>query len=97
MIGYISLSEGIRLIKAQHPDLVLPDLQMRAMDGFSVLRQIRMTPELRQVKVIAITSLAMKGDRENALEERFDEYVTKLIDTRKFTVIIKDMLGRGVK
>lgn len=87
-------AEGIRLIADQHPDLVLMDLQMPVVDGFSVLRQIRAMPGLSKTKVVAVTSLAMKGDREKALEAGFDEYITKPIDTRNFPRIISKVLGR---
>lgn len=89
-------SEAIRLMEGQRPDLVLLDLQMPVMDGFSVLRHIRLTPGLRRMKVIAVTSLAMKGDREKALEAGFDEYITKPIDTRNFPILISKVLGGGL-
>ena len=88
--------EGIRLVADQGPDLVLLDLHMPVMDGFSVLRQIRATPELSKTKVIAVTSLAMNSDRGKILEAGFDEYVTKPIDTRNFFLIVNDVLGGGV-
>ncbi len=74
------------------PDLILLDLQMPVMGGFAVIRELRKTPELSKLKVIAVTSFAMKGDREKALEAGFDEYVTKPIDTRKFVEIVKNIL-----
>jgi CheY-like chemotaxis protein len=45
-----------------------------------------------KLKVIAVTSFAIKGDREKALEARFDEYVTKSIDTRKFIAPVKKIV-----
>jgi two-component system cell cycle response regulator len=74
------------------PDLILLDLQMPVMGGFAVIRELRNTPELSRLKVIAVTSFAMKGDREKALEAGFDEYVTKPINTRKFVEIVKNFL-----
>jgi CheY-like chemotaxis protein len=68
------------------------------MGGFAVIRELRKTPELSKLKVIAVTSFAMKGDREKALEAGFDEYVTKPIDTRKFIELVKNILpGETVK
>jgi len=57
---------------------------MPVMDGFAVIRELRNDPALNRSSVIAVTSFAMKGDREKALQAGFDEYVTKPIDTRKF-------------
>jgi len=68
---------GLAMAKEHMPDLILLDLQMPVMGGFAVIRELRKTPELSMLKVIAVTSFAMKGDREKALEAGFDEYVTK--------------------
>jgi two-component system cell cycle response regulator len=74
------------------PGLILLDLQMPVMGGFAVIRELRETPELSKLKVVAVTSFAMKGDREKALAAGFDEYVTKPIDTRKFVELVKNIL-----
>jgi two-component system cell cycle response regulator len=83
---------GLAMAREHMPDLILLDLQMPVMGGFAVIRELRKTPELSMLKVIAVTSFAMKGDREKALEAGFDEYVTKPIDTRKFVDIVKSFL-----
>ena len=76
------------------PDLILLDIQMPVMNGYTVIRELRKTPELRKIKIIAVTSFAMKGDREKALQAGFDEYVTKPIDTRKFPELVKQILSQ---
>lgn len=83
---------GLAMAKEHMPDLILLDLQMPVMDGFAVIVELRNTPALSQLKVMAVTSFAMKGDREKALAAGFNEYVTKPIDTRKFVEIVKTML-----
>ena len=80
---------GLAMAREHMPDLILLDLQMPVMGGFAVIRELRKTPELSTLKVIAVTSFAMKGDREKALQAGFDEYVTKPIDTRKFVELVK--------
>jgi len=80
---------GLAMAKEHMPDLILLDLQMPVMGGIAVIGELRKTPELCKLKVIAVTSFAMKGDRERALEAGFDEYVTKPIDTRKFVELVK--------
>jgi two-component system cell cycle response regulator len=74
------------------PDLILLDLQMPVMGGFAVIGELRKTPELSTLKVVAVTSFAMKGDREKALAAGFDEYVTKPIDTRRFIELVKNII-----
>ena len=88
---------GLEMARAHMPALILLDIQMPVMNGFMVIRELRNDAELRKIKVIAVTSFAMKGDREKALEAGFDEYVTKPIDTRTFPELIKQVLARGVQ
>jgi two-component system cell cycle response regulator DivK len=85
---------GLEIARALMPDLILLDIQMPVMNGFAVIRELRNNPELVNIKVIAVTSFAMKGDRERALEAGFDEYATKPIDTRKFVELVKQVLSR---
>ena len=83
---------GIEMARAHLPDLILLDIQMPVMNGFMVIRELRNDVKLRKIKVIAVTSFAMKGDREKALQAGFDEYVTKPIDTRTFPEMVKQVL-----
>jgi CheY-like chemotaxis protein len=83
---------GIEMARAHMPDMILLDIQMPVMNGFMVIRELRNDPEFRKIKVIAVTSFAMRGDREKALQAGFDEYVTKPINTRTFPELIKQVL-----
>jgi two-component system cell cycle response regulator DivK len=83
---------GIEMVRAHMPALILLDIQMPVMNGFMVIRELQNDVELRKIKVIAVTSFAMKGDREKALQAGFDEYVTKPIDTRTFPELVKQVL-----
>jgi CheY-like chemotaxis protein len=83
---------GIEMARAHMPALILLDIQMPVMDGFMVIRELQNDVELRKIKVIAVTSFAMKGDREKALKAGFDEYVTRPIDTRTFPELVKQVL-----
>ncbi|MGA2468837.1 MAG: response regulator [Thermodesulfobacteriota bacterium] len=85
---------GLEIARAHIPALILLDIQMPVMNGFAVIRELRNNPELRKIKAIAVTSFAMKGDREKALQAGFDEYVTKPIDTREFPELVKQVLSR---
>jgi CheY-like chemotaxis protein len=83
---------GIEMARAHMPALILLDIQMPVMNGFMVIRELQNDVELRKIKVIAVTSFAMKGDREKAMQAGFDEYVTKPIDTRTFPELVKQVL-----
>ena len=85
---------GLEKARVHMPALILLDIQMPVMDGFAVIRELRNDPALKQIKVIAVTSFAMKGDREKALQAGFDEYVTKPINTRTFPELVKQVLSR---
>jgi len=85
---------GLEMARAHMPALILLDIQMPVMNGFAVIRELRNNPELRMIKAIAVTSFAMRGDKEKALQAGFDEYVTKPIDTRKFPELVKHVLSR---
>lgn len=85
---------GLEMARTHMPALILLDIQMPVMNGFAVIRELRNNPKFRKIKTIAVTSFAMKGDREQAFQAGFDEYVTKPIDTRKFPELVKQVLSR---
>src|SRR3990172_6052883 len=64
-------AEGIEAVLAHAPDLVLMDVQMPGMDGGLALKRLRAEPRTAAIKVVAVTALAMKGDRERLLAEGF--------------------------
>jgi two-component system, cell cycle response regulator DivK len=86
---------GLEMVREHMSDLILLDIQMPVMSGFMVIRELRNHPEFRKIKAIAVTSFAMKGDREKALQAGFDEYVTQPIDTRTFPELVRQVLSRG--
>lgn len=71
---------GVLLAKRENPDLILMDIQMPHMDGVTALHELRKNAITKDIPVIALTSYAMRGDRERFLQEGFDEYVEKPID-----------------
>ncbi len=85
--------EGILLAKAHNPALILLDMQMPVMDGIQAAKLLKSDPETRHIKILAVTSFAMKGDRERILAAGADEYIAKPIDTRQLPVLVKKLLG----
>jgi two-component system cell cycle response regulator DivK len=71
--------EALALAQDSKPALALIDIQMPKLDGLQLVRLIRHDPEIRSLPAIALTAFAMKGDREIAIEQGFDGYVTKPI------------------
>lgn len=72
--------EAFAMVESQLPDLLLVDIQMPEVDGYSFLRQLRTDARFKNLRAIALTAFAMRGDREVVLQRGFDGYVTKPID-----------------
>ena len=75
---------GLRMAAEQRPDLILMDVQLPGLDGLSATRRLKEDPELADIPVIALTGLAMEGDREKALAAGCRDYISKPINTRSF-------------
>lgn len=75
---------GIILAEENHPDAILLDIQLPEMDGYSVASELRKIKELSLVPIIAVTSYAMTGDKEKAIEAGATGYIEKPIDPDTF-------------
>ena len=85
-------AEGIEAALAHAPNLVFMDVQMPDMDGIAALERLRAEPRCASVKVIALTALAMNGDRERLIDAGFDGYFEKPIRYKEFLASVADML-----
>ncbi len=85
--------EALEKIRSNAPALVLLDIQMPLVDGYSVIRSIRSDPRLASMRVLAVTAYAMKGDRQKALAAGFDDYITKPIDGAALRRRVEQILG----
>jgi two-component system cell cycle response regulator DivK len=91
--GYkvVSTPDGLRAIEKARtlvPDLILLDIQLPGMDGYTVARHLREIESLRLTPVIAVTSYAMVGDREKALAAGCNGYIEKPINPDTFVAEI---------
>ena len=76
--------EAFDALKTERPDLIVMDIQLPGMDGLEVTRKIKEQQATANIPVVAVTSYAMKGDREKALAAGCAGYVTKPIDKDTF-------------
>jgi len=86
--------EALLLLGGFRPRLILMDLQLPGMDGLALTRQLKADPVNRHVLILALTSYAMKGDEEKALEAGCDGYVAKPINTRTLPGLVASYLAR---
>lgn len=93
VIEAVNGAEGIERAKEHLPDLLLLDIQMPVMDGFAVIGALKNEPVRGMKKIIALTSFAMRGDRERIMAAGFDGCLTKPIDTRKLPRMVREWLG----
>jgi CheY-like chemotaxis protein len=84
--------EGINMAIHNKPDLILLDIQLPSMDGYSVARTMRTYPDLEKTPIIALTSYAMGGDREKSLDAGCTGYIEKPISPETFLTQIEPYL-----
>jgi two-component system cell cycle response regulator len=83
---------GIEATRREKPDLVACDIHLPGVDGYGVASALKADPELRGVPVVAVTALAMVGDREKILAAGFDGYITKPIDPQVLVAEVDSFL-----
>ena len=74
------------------PDLILMDIALPGMDGLTLTRKLKADERTRHIPIIALTAFAMKGDDQKAFSAGCDGYITKPINTRKFTAQVATFL-----
>ena len=90
-----SAEDALVFIKARRPDLILMDVQLPGMDGLTFASTLRSVPEAAGVPVVALTSHAMRGDRERAIAAGCVGYLSKPIDTRTLSDELRPYLQQG--
>lgn len=85
--------EGVSLATSEQPNLILMDLSLPIMDGWTATREIKRNDALKNIPIIALTAHAMSGDREQALNAGCDDYVTKPINVPELLMKITKLLA----
>ena len=95
VIAAADAAAGIERAQNAQPDLILMDIQLPGMDGLTAARMLKSGPLTRAIRVLALTALAMKGDRERIIAAGCDGYIAKPFNRREFIAKINTLLQGG--
>lgn len=84
--------EALKTAVEKKPDLILMDVQMPEMDGLEVIRRLREMPDFQRTPIIALTALAMEGDREQCLDAGADMYLSKPVPLKVLYTTVMEIL-----
>jgi CheY-like chemotaxis protein len=84
--------QGLAMVAADRPDLILMDLSLPGLDGWEITRRLKASPDTRHIPIIALTAHAMTGDREKALAAGCDDYDSKPVDFGRLRAKIQALL-----
>lgn len=87
--------EALEVIKQRKPDLILMDINMPDMDGYTLTAKIKAMPGFERVPILALTANVMRGDRERTLEAGCDGYIQKPLDIDQLIKEIERFLARS--
>lgn len=93
VIEAVDGQQGLDLAQSERPDLIIMDLSLPLVDGWTVVRQLKADSELRRIPVVALTAHAMVGDREKALDAGCDDYLAKPIRLALLIGKVKEFVG----
>ena len=83
---------GLEAAQKGNYDLILTDMLMPDLDGYELARRVKADQRLKAIPLVAVTALAMAGDRDKILAAGFDGYISKPIDPQKFSAQIQPFL-----
>ncbi len=96
--GYdVSIAEdgdqAMKMIRSSKPDILILDVMMPNKSGYEVCREVKSDPELRDIHVVMLTAKGQEGDRETALSQGADEYISKPFSPIQILARVKELLG----
>ena len=85
--------EALAAIAKARPDLILMDIQLPIMDGYTATRRIKADPALHSIPIIAVTSYALSGEEKKAREAGCDDYIPKPYSPRELLAKVRQYLS----
>ena len=92
VVGATDAESGLLQARRQRPQLILMDIQLPGMDGLEAVAQLKADPDTRDIPVIALTALAMRGDETRILAMGCAGYIAKPLQYRTFLATVTDHL-----
>jgi len=86
-------AEAIRIARRERPDLVLMDVRLAEGDGRAAARELKAAAETAAIPIVAVTALALEGDREACLAAGCDDYLSKPFRPRELLAKLRTLLG----
>lgn len=94
VIEATNANDAIKMIESEKPDLILMDINMPEVDGYTLTARIKSTPGMSRIPIVAVTANVMRGDREKSLEAGCDGYIQKPIDIDTLTQQVERYIQR---
>ncbi len=85
--------DGFHAASKQKPDLIIMDLSMPEMDGWTATRLIKSNDQTSSIPLIALTAHVLPGDRQRAMDSGCDDYITKPMDLRELVEAVERWVG----
>src|SRR5688572_25486971 len=94
LIEAVNAVDALRVLENTKPDLILMDINMPDMDGYTLTSKIKTIPGFERIPILALTANVMRGDKEKTLEAGCDGYIQKPLDIEQLTREIERFLSR---
>lgn len=94
LLEAIDGKDALNVLETEHPDLILMDINMPDMDGYTLTAKIKSLPGFERIPILALTANVMRGDKEKTLEAGCDGYIQKPLDIDQLTREIDKFLSR---
>ena len=94
LLEAIDGKDALNVLRTARPDLILMDINMPDMDGYTLTAKIKSLPGFERIPILALTANVMRGDKERTLEAGCDGYIQKPLDIDQLTREIEKFLSR---
>jgi two-component system cell cycle response regulator DivK len=94
LLEAVNAFDALNILKNSRPDLILMDINMPDMDGYTLTAKIRSMPGFERVPILALTANVMRGDKEKTLEAGCDGYIQKPLDIDQLIREVERFLSR---